>query len=170
MVILFSDRKSKTEKEIIKILMNCGVGYVSDKIINYSKNGLTVISEYKPTALNVKRGIAVITENTACFEKQFFPKGIIGICESENKNALKVFENNKTPVITCGMNPKSTVTFSSINNDSILLSLQRTVKGINRTETEPQEIKIKLNHKYETFSVMASAVILLLYGKKPTEF
>lgn len=170
MVVLFSNRKSKTKKEIIEILTHCGAGYVSDRKIIASKNSLNVISEYKPIRLDIKKGIAILVDNASHFENQDLAEGIIGICESENKNALKVFENNKTPVITCGMNPKSTVTVSSLNTNYMLISLQRSFSGMVCKEIEPQELKIKLSKKYEPFSVMASAVILLLYGIEPFEF
>ena len=47
MVILFSERKSKTEREIIKILCGYGAGYISDNPITGGACTFTLESEYK---------------------------------------------------------------------------------------------------------------------------
>ena len=165
MVVLFSERKSKTEKEIAKILLKYNVSYISDSKIICAERPVNVVCQHKSLDLEIGKGIAVFTDDTNRFENQVLPNGVIGICESGNLNALKVFKKNKIPVITCGVNSKSTVTFSSFCNHTAFLSLQRTVKKI-----EPQEIKIKLCENYQPFSVMASAMILLLNGINPNKF
>lgn len=170
MVILFSGRKSSTEKEIIEILTSQGGDYISDKAVCREKGLFTVISEYKKTDLKLKNGIALIIDDTERFEGQVFPKGIIGICEDSNQKALKLFEKSKIPVISCGMNSKNTVTLSSLNSDTLFASLQRTVTDITGKEIEPEEFRIKLKKSYRPFSVMASAAVLLLCGIVPTEF
>lgn len=170
MVIIFSERKNKIEKEIIEILIKHSGDYISDKEV-YSKNGkFTVISEYKKTDINIKSGIAILVDESNRFDKQTFKNGIIGICESQNKSALTIFEKSKIPIISCGSNPKNTVTFSSINDGNILLSLQRTIISLEGKETFPCEFNIKLTKKYNPFSIMASASALLLCGIVPKEF
>ena len=89
MVILFSPRKSEHEKEIIEILTDFGGNYISEREVNCQNGKFTVISEYKNTELKINKGIAVIADDTDRFENQIFPKGIIGICESENKNEIR---------------------------------------------------------------------------------
>lgn len=170
MVILFSDRKSTVEKEIITILTNHGGNYISDKAILGSNGFFTVVSEYKKTDLKINRGIAVFCDNTERFEKQTFPQGIIGICEDSNQNALSLFAKSKIPVISCGMSAKNTVTLSSLNNGYLLTALQRTLTDNCGKDIEPAEFKIKLNSAYNPFSVMASAAVLLLKGTVPKQF
>lgn len=170
MVILFSKRKSRTEKEIIEILTSLGGDYISDRTIQSNKGVFTVVSEYKPTDLKLKNGIAVILENSKRFDTQAFDNGIIGICEDINLKAFEQFKKSKIPVISCGMNPKSTITLSSINSDTVLVSLQRIITDINNNDIEPFEFKIKLKKNYNPFSITACAIILLLYGIIPEEF
>ena len=169
MVILFSDRKNKTEKEIIEILKNYGADYISDKKIHKGNGKITIISEYKITDLNIEKGIAVYIDETQRFIGQKFPMGIIGICEDCNKEALKNFSYNKIPVITCGMSAKNTITLSSINSDTLLATLQRNITVINGNEIYPEEFKIKTKKNYLPFSVMASIAILLLNDITPYE-
>ncbi len=170
MVILFSGRKSVVEKEIIDILCSFGANYISDKTVSSVGGRFTVISEYKKTDIKIKSGIAVFIDDTDRFKNQFFPKGIIGICEDGNLAALKTFKDSETPVISCGMGAKNTVTLSSFGDASLLASLQRTVTDLKGQDIDPAEFKIKLTKKYSPFAVMAGAAVLLLLGIKPDAF
>ncbi len=170
MVILFSKRNSCAEKEIIEILKAHGGDCISDKEILDCGGAFTIVSEYKKANLKINNGIVVICDNTERFKDQQFPNGIIGICEDNNINALEVFKKSHIPVISCGMSAKNTITLSSLNSDTLLATLQRTVKNIKGDEIEPAEFKIKLKKSYSHFSVMACVAILLIKGIAPREF
>lgn len=170
MVILFSGRNNKIEKEIIEILTGCGANYISDKAVFSGSEPITIISEYKKTDLKIKKGIAVLIDDTDRFKNQTFPPSVIGICEENNLKAIELFSKNPIPVICCGMGTKNTITLSSINSDTLLTTLQRTVTDIKGNEIEPEEFKIKLKKNYQPFSVMASVAVMLLCGVIPKEF
>jgi len=55
---------------------------------------------------------------------------------------LKCVKNLQLRIISYGLNSKSTVTVSSVNEDVILVSVQRSVKTLKDNIIEPQEIKI----------------------------
>lgn len=170
MILLFSDKKSKCEEEIIEILKKYGGNYISNKTV-YSQNGsFTIISINKPVKIETDTGIAVILDKCDKFNNQDIPCGFIGVCENNNKNALQIIKKNNLPVICCGMNPKSTITFSSMEDNIILASLQRTIMNIKFKKTEPTDFKIKLDKNYNPFSVMASLAILLLNDISPDKF
>lgn len=169
MVILFSDRKSKTEKEIIEILTNSGATYISDKAVVSGEKAITIISEYKKSDIRLKKGIAILLDSSNRFVEQKFTKEIIGICEDTNETALSIFSKNPVAVISCGMSNKNTVTISSKTGNSVLITLQRAINSIYGETIEPAEYKIKLRKKYNEFSVMASVTVLLLYGYFPKE-
>ena len=170
MVILFSGRKSATERELIKILTGCGASYISDKAVSTGNGIFTIVSEYKKTDLNLENGVAVFLDDTERFSGQSFPNGMIGICEDTNKTALSLFKENNIPVISCGMGSKNTVTLSSLNSSSLLASLQRTVTDCKGNDIFPGEFKIKLSEDYTPFAVMAAAAVLLLNGITPESF
>ena len=170
MVILFSGKERKKETEILEILTQYDADYISDKKININNGKFTIISLYKKSDITVSKGVAVILDEFQKFEKQLLPDGIIGICENSNKCALSIFEKNKIPTISCGSNSKNTITFSSLTDESILISLQRTIVNLKKEEILPCELKIKLNRKYQPFSIMASVAILILNGIQPKEF
>lgn len=170
MVILLSDRKNRCEKEITEILTGVGANYISDKAVFSGTEQITIISSYKKTDLKMKKGIALILDDTERFSGQSFPNGMIGICEDTNKTALSLFKESNIPVISCGMGSKNTVTLSSLNSSSLLASLQRTVTDCKGNDIFPGEFKIKLSEDYTPFAVMAAAAVLLLNGITPETF
>lgn len=170
MVILFSGRKNRIEGEIIEILTTLGADYISDKAVFKGFEPITIVSEYKKCKLNIDKGIAVFLDDTDRFLGQEFPENIIGICEDCNQKALKIFSKSKIPVISCGMNSKNTITLSSINSNTLLATLQRTITDINGNEIEPEEFRLTTNKKYQPFSIMVCIAVLLLCGIIPTEF
>ncbi len=170
MILLFSERRSKTEEEITKILTRSGVSHISDRHILRGDEKVTAISLFRKTDISLKSGVAVFCDDADRFIGQNIPDGITGICEDTNTVALKVFQENNVKVISCGMGPKNTVTFSSINENALLVTLQRSITDCNGEELLPCELKIKLKQKYNPFSVMAATTVLLLYGIIPECF
>ncbi len=169
-MVILSNRKSKKEKEIIKILKQYGANYISDKILTDLCGKFTIASIYKKTELDLQKGIAVFTEKTLRFKDQKFPIGMVGICEENNHLCLETFKKSRNAVITCGSNHKNTFTLSSYSNGPLLVSLQRSFYDINGNIVEPCELKISITEDYSPFSVMCAAVILLYHGIVPDKF
>ena len=170
MVILLSGRKNKYEEEIIEILTACGADFISDRIIAATGGSFTVTSIRRPTRLDIKKGIILMLDDTSKFQDQIIPCGVTGICEDCNTNGLILFKKNNIPVITCGNNPKNTVTVSSINDNNIVAALQRTIVDCNNENVYPGDFKIKLSRQYSHFSIMSSLAVLLIKGITPNEF
>lgn len=169
-MVILSNRKSKKEKEIIKILKKYGANYISDKILTETNGIFTIASIYKKTELDFKKGIAVFTEKTLRFKDQKFPIGIVGLCEEDNFLCLETFKKNRNAVITCGANHKNTFTLSSNSNGPLLVTLQRSFYNIEGNIVEPCELKITLTEDFSPFSVMCATVILLYHGILPDTF
>lgn len=170
MVVLFSNRNNKIEKELIEILTACGADYISDKQISATGGFFTVVSFYKTAELNIKKGIALILDDTEKYYKQTFANDFIGICEDINVAAIKIFEKNSIPVITYGNNHKNTITVSSMEDKELLITLQRKLKNIYGEDIYPADYKITLKKPYLKETVMCAATILLLNGKEPKKF
>ncbi len=169
MVILLSERKSKTAKEISEILASYNADFINDKTVIKIGGPFCVVNIFKPCEIKLSKGIAVICDNSKRFKNQALPINIIGVCEDNNQNAVEIFHKNRVAVISCGINSKNTVTFSSLTENFFVLSLQRSFYSKDGKKQEPTELKIKLKRKYEPFSILASATILLYFGITPTE-
>ncbi len=164
MVILFSNRKNTLEKEIIEILTAFGGNFISDKVVASQGGYFTVTACYKKTELNIKNGIALIIDDTEKFKSINLPNDMIGICEDQNQTALSIFKTNGLPVITCGNNPKNTLTISSIDFNNYIITLQREIIGINGKIIYPADYKISLKKPYSPQAVMLSCCVLCLVG------
>ncbi len=170
MVLLLSDRKNKSENEIIEILQKYGARYISDKFVSSGQDNFTILSIYKKCKLNIDKGIVVFLDQSGRFKNQEIPLGVIGICEENNYPALEILKENKLATICCGMGSKNSITLSSIRSDCLYTCLQRSLQNPSGKIIEQGEFKIKLTKNYLPFSVMASAAILLLMGITPFEF
>lgn len=170
MVLLFSTRQSKCEKEIVEILKRHGACHISDKLITEGKGKFTAISLYKNTEITINKGIAIFLAENQRFLKQKLPIGIIGICEEKNSKALEIFRKNNITVLTCGIGSKNTITLSSIAKNTLLATIQRSIIDTNGNLLNPCEIKIHLTKEYLPYSVMAAVAVLLLNGITPIDF
>jgi nitrogen regulatory protein PII-like uncharacterized protein len=78
---------------------------------------------------------------------------------------LKLLKDVEANVITCGFNSKTTITASSINQDSILVSIQRNIININGKEIEQQDKKIDINGKFNVDNMLGIIAILTIFEK-----
>lgn len=95
--------------------------------------------------------------------KKLIQKAKYVIINSDIKGNLKLIEGINAEIVTYGFNSKATITASSVEEDEIMLCLQRNLKTKDGKNIEPEEIRVSL---YEnTNCSMAIGTILLLYGK-----
>lgn len=76
---------------------------------------------------------------------------------------LNLLDNLEMTVITYGFNSKSTITASSVNEEEVLVCVQRNILDVKKRKIEPQEIKREMQN--DASSTMAITAILLIYGK-----
>lgn len=169
MVILFSESKNKIAKEITEILKFHGADYITDGMVEQKSGRLILLSKTKPCKLRLNKAAVIFCVKNDKFKNQLLPKGVIGICEENDRIALEIMAKSDTPVITCGMNQKNTVTLSSLNGNVWLISLQRNIYSLSGKKIVPSEFKIKLKKQYNPFSVLAAVTVLLMNGIKPYE-
>ena len=167
MVIMLSDKENSTDRRIAELLNHKGASIIMDNKISDQSGKFIVINHHKTFKITAEKGIVIATDAINNFKKQNFPKGIIGICNQDNFNALKLFKNNNIPVITCGRGAKNTFTVSSIAEESVLLSLQRSIPDINGRYIEPCEIRVNIFKNEDLFSILAATVTMLIYSVTP---
>ncbi len=88
------------------------------------------------------------------------------IVNADYDENLEPIKNLKLNVITYGMNSKATLTLSSVNDNEVLLSLQRAIKSYKKELIEPQEIKISgKNLSKNLYMEMILAIFLIIFDK-----
>lgn len=128
-----------------------------ETIIIMSNDRRTLLNESR---LEVQNIIREIITKVKCL--------IVNADEEINLNLL---QETNIKVITYGFNTKSTVTASSVKEDSILLCVQRNIQNLEGDNIELQEFNInKANAKTPTNILMGMATILLLYGVEDFNF
>ncbi len=156
------------------------VGYNTElkrAIINYAYKNESIIIEKdivtvtgnknllifdKPTLnSNIDTGIIAFLSNSANYNSLFIPKGFIGVCEGNNKNALKCLMQQKIKTVTFGMSPIDTVTFSSIKEKNAQISLQRQITDLKGNCVEPLEFSIEIVNDSPIASLLNSTIMLL---------
>lgn len=85
------------------------------------------------------------------------------IVNSDIISNLNILDNLEATVITYGFNPKSTITASSVNEDEVLVCIQRNMINSKQKSIEPQEIKKEIQK--DASCTMAITAILLVYEK-----
>lgn len=105
-------------------------------------------------------------------QKQMVKKLCLGakylILNADSFIPLEFLKKEKITIITYGLNQKSTVTISSINEENALIALQRSFKNIAGEEIEMGEKSLELdeNHKLSPQDILVVAIIFLIYPEK----
>ncbi len=85
------------------------------------------------------------------------------INEDINK-AISLLNDVNSNIITYGFNSKSTITMSSVTEDSIQICVQRNILS-KQNEIEQQEISLNKETESEIYDIMLLISMLLIYNK-----
>ncbi len=119
--------------------------------------------------------IAIFSSKETIFKKNEMIANIIKkakylIMNSDEKILLDEIKMISGNIITYGFNTKSTITTSSVNEESILVCIQRTIKNRLEEVIESQEIEVKnATYRVNTSIIMGIFSILLVCGKQQLE-
>lgn len=78
---------------------------------------------------------------------------------------LEVKLNQNITVVTFGFNHKSTVTISSVNNEKVIMCIQRRIKGLKKQVIEPQEVIIENSDEYNINRCIIKKIIEEIVAK-----
>lgn len=105
-----------------------------------------------------------ILKNIGALEKIF--KGLKYLVVNSDKNTkLNILNGNRVNVITYGLNHKCTVTASSIQEDTVMIALQREILNKYGKVYEISEKKIEVEKDLDIYSYMLIFIIEVLYCK-----
>lgn len=77
----------------------------------------------------------------------------------DNIKDIELYLDKEINIITFGFNHKSTVTVSSVTQETILIYIQRTIKNINNKVIRPKECVIKNTNKYNINKYIIKKII-----------
>ena len=100
------------------------------------------------------------------------PEGIntrgIAVINSDRIEQVKSAEKTGIKTVTCGISPTSTISFTSETEETVLISLNRSITALSGREIEPLEIPVRKNG-IDTYTLMSFVALRLLlddYGSE----
>ncbi|HEX3025647.1 MAG TPA: hypothetical protein VHR42_00230 [Clostridia bacterium] len=115
--------------------------------------------------LIVGNGLVLFEQESglSLFQKQpEIPVGFTAVVDPDNADAIEMLQRNSMQTVTCGMSQKDTVTFSSLDSDRAVVSLQRELRSLSGTTIEPREFPVGFSKQPGEYQLLASAAVLLL--------
>lgn len=141
-------------------------------ILEISKSRLDIISRDAQITLVYgldfekiicENALVLFDETFKSFIGKFEISNAVGAVLGKNVNAIAFLKNTRTPAITIGVSPKSTITYSGLQSDSVAVALQRTVKTIFGKEVDPFESPMPITYNQDIYQVLAEFFIKLEY-------
>lgn len=157
-MILYGNSEDCEIKDLIlkTLQKQFAITYINKHTIKKFGKGkdLIIVDTEKLISDNLKDTIII-------FKKDFIPEisgnflnSNTAIVSSDQKNQLEILSKLGIKTITCGTNSKDTITFSSFENDALMVSLQRPITSINGKKILPFE-KSMCPENCDEYSVLA---------------
>lgn len=168
-IILVGDTKDEQISE--QIISNLKsdyhiIHYNSTNTREYNKESQELICIYETEKIeNIEKSILVIKNSAKNISNDKIPSENILIIDSENQHQIKTLCNGNLSVIVCGLSEKDTITFSSRETPTALVSLQREIDFC-KNIIEPQEVQINSYCKNK-YPILVAGVIVIIANNFP---
>lgn len=118
-------------------------------------------------SFHINKGAVVFMPDIPVFKNNFHaPEHFYAIVDPSNEEAIEIIRKNNMQAITCGLSQKDTFTFSSIDQDKAVVSLQRELFSLDGGYVEPSEIPVCFHKMDSDYGVLSSIAVLMLSGVK----
>lgn len=173
-IIICGDCGSKMlTRSIVRACAVNGGAFVSDnsRIYETSDNpSFLIVSCDNISEIKCKSGIIVFGKMLDRFKSDIKIGNLIPIIDTANVKALNIVKNSKTVAIGCSMSEYATISISALTGfPTKMITLQRTIKTINKEIIEPHDFLVKLSEETAIYPLLASCSVLLLSGISTVE-
>ena len=125
----------------------------------FKHNTLDVFVSNEPVTVYPENTVLVFLEVSEEFAGMIINPKSLCIVDSANKIAIKMLAKNGAMGIVCGNSALDTISFSSINDDHIVICQQRAIKNIYGKIIEPHEYKIKAANESSIPALLIAAAL-----------
>lgn len=174
-IILFGSKSDTSVGEVLfRALSKCGgVQQLFGKKLykepqNCIPKFLVYELDYTPK-IEIEKGIFIFKNKIDSYDKISIPNNFFPIVGSDNAFALSHLMKKSTPALCCGMSPRDTLSISSHDFSSAVVSLQRAISSLDEKTIEPHDVTITLTQPAEKYPLLAAIGVLLLSGLELTE-
>ncbi len=162
-IFVTGSSKDREHEKLIKnrLSESYTVTYINKSSFYKTGNGynLIVFDSEKPE-INVDGSILLMKENGVIPDK--LPEDVTAIINADNESQLRAVQKSGIRAITCGTSGTSTVSFSSETEDTLVISLNRSITALSGKIIQPLEIPAKKGEaeRYSLMSYTALRIIL----------
>lgn len=121
-----------------------------------------VIDNPSITNVHTPGGIVLFRKQAPMKQHIDIPSAYFAVVDSENRNAAGMLRNDGIQTVTCGLSQKDTITFSSLDSDRAVISLQRRLKALDGSDIDPVEVPITFQPSHSEYPLLAAVAVLLL--------
>ena len=160
---------SETLQKILEIFHLSYIYHSGKQTVSSAQNNdqplfMILDTELLPSTQIGSKDIMIFKNEIPSLVNIFLPKIFCAVVESTNKKAISLLNDSVTEVVTCGMSNKDTFTVSSVIDDRIVISLQRTIKNVHEKIVEPIEVPINLSSEIDQIALLSAVIALILCG------
>ena len=150
-VITNQKNEEYVKKELSAILPTENIIFINDRNITNIKN--------------IKFEVVIIDNkiNNKIELRKIIADTKIILLNADIQMSCEILNNLNLTIITYGFNSKSTFTVSSIEENHIIICLQRNIYNNKRIEIEPQEFRLEIEENIEKYISIAIFIIKKIY-------
>ena len=143
--------------------------FIKEKLENITPDSIIIFITEKniDNIKNIK--FETILLDTQIIKKKKEIRKIISSCKylvlnNDMEIDDSIIESMDLTIITYGFNGKSTFTISSIDENKLIICLQRIIFKENDIQIEPQEYEVRINENVDKYAIIGSEIIKILYS------
>lgn len=157
-VITSNKNEEILKKSIENILKNCSEKY---SVIILTEENIQNMKNIKFNSIIINKENNIV-ENMKTVLKQILKNTKYLIINTDIYTKVEIIQNINITVITYGYNLKATVTASSINEERILLCIQRNIQVNSKSNIEPKEVYVDIIEG-DIYTTMCANVVGFIY-------
>lgn len=157
-VITSNKNEEILKKSIENILKGCKEKH---SIIILNEENIQNMKNIKFNSIIINKENNIV-ENRKNLVKQILKNTKYLIINSDIYTKMEIIQNINITVITYGYNLKATVTASSVNEERILLCIQRNIQVDNRNNVESKEIYVDIIEN-DIYTTMCANIVGFIY-------
>ena len=174
-IFIYGKNEEKSiSRRLLPVLVGLGgaVHICDGSVTENSRSGVRFLIYETDTlrSLNASEGVFIFkAEQTSSLPAIGAQNALVCIARADDALTMKKLAFLQVPAIVCGSSPRDSVSISSVNGESISVSVQRTLTALDGSDILPCEIKAEFTGEFDAYPLLASASVLLLCGIKSDE-
>lgn len=169
-IIIIGGREDDSAEKLIteRLSATYRITYIKDSTLFVCGSGYEILcfEHESPEIIGAENAIIVAKKNAVLPDN--LPAGCTVIINSESTQQIAAVRNNKVFAVDCGFSPTATVSFSSENDSTVVISLNRAIRALSGREIQPLELPAE-KHGSDIYSLMSYTALRLLLDDRDSE-